>query len=175
MLVGTAENTTEKLCARWATLGAFYPFMRNVLVSSSIWILNADGSSFVQHNADTSISQEFYIWPSVTQATNNALDIQLVLLFPPHLFPIMDERLFSASEETVGRRTHDRSDSSDIQQRSRTPRSSGKLRRPQGMIKNRVGRGRPSSIRANLGTSRLNCIVVLSHNYRHNVRLPQLF
>ena len=45
--------------------------------------LNTDGNSFVQHNADTSISQEFYIWPSVTQAAKNALDIRFVIFSPP--------------------------------------------------------------------------------------------
>jgi len=60
-ICGFGGNTTETLCARWASLGAFYPFMRN-------------------HNIDSGISQEFYLWPSVTQSAKNALDIRYRLM-----------------------------------------------------------------------------------------------
>lgn len=58
---GFNDNTTETLCARWAMLGAWYPFYRN--------------------HADISANpQEFYLWPLVTAAAQKAIATRFSLL-----------------------------------------------------------------------------------------------
>ncbi|KXN85442.1 Alpha/beta-glucosidase agdC, partial [Leucoagaricus sp. SymC.cos] len=76
--VWPAGNTTETLCARWAMLGAFYPFMRNV--GPSVFSPPSLCLHSLQHNSDAPISQEFYVWDTVAQAVRNAINTRYRLL-----------------------------------------------------------------------------------------------
>lgn len=58
---GYAGDTDQFLCARWAQLGAFYPFYRN-------------------HDASGVAFQEYYLWPLVTEAAKVAIDARYRLL-----------------------------------------------------------------------------------------------
>lgn len=58
---GFNGNTNENLCARWAMIGAFQPFYHN-------------------HAEISTMQQEFYQWPSVTEAAKKAIATRYQLL-----------------------------------------------------------------------------------------------
>lgn len=67
-ICGFQRNTTVELCARWSSLGAFYPFARN-------------------HNDFNTIEQDpVALGPNVTRAAKNALELRYTLL--PHFYTL---------------------------------------------------------------------------------------
>ncbi|KND04769.1 uncharacterized protein SPPG_00472 [Spizellomyces punctatus DAOM BR117] len=64
-ICGFNSNTTEELCNRWMSVGAYFPFMRN-------------------HNIRGTISQEAYIWNSVAEASRTHLRHRYSLL--PYMY-----------------------------------------------------------------------------------------
>lgn len=64
---GFNGNTDYELCSRWMQLSAFFPFYRN-------------------HNVLSTISQEPYIWSSVTEATKTVINIRYSLL--PYIYTL---------------------------------------------------------------------------------------
>lgn len=69
-ICGFIGNTTEQLCNRWISAGAFYPFSRDH---------SMDSTGIIGKNA-TNVEQELYRWQSVADAGRTALNKRYQLL-----------------------------------------------------------------------------------------------
>ena len=100
-ICGFIYDTTEELCARWAQVGAFYPFARYASqprrlamplpakLGLTVFVFLSRCCTQRNHNGYGYASQEFYRWDSVAAIARTSLRIRYTLL--PYWYTLMEE------------------------------------------------------------------------------------